>query len=140
MLFRSSIQHPFTSKGKPPRSSLAIGGSSSTTSKAIVKFEGPSTSYFHLLADNEIPKNLLSDGSPSSGVKVISPSKRRISPPLIEGVGGRVSPSRKGCRKFTLKSKSISSFPSLTCDSTDEYNLTKSSSPSTSTAFNSQHL
>ncbi|KAA8548669.1 hypothetical protein F0562_000353 [Nyssa sinensis] len=113
---RSSIQLPFSSKGKPPRSSfLSIGSSSGLyTSQRFgkpnllqpqPKFE----KHFQTIREDAMPEILQGNCSPISGIKTSSPNSKRVSPPHSEF---GLSPGRRSSRKLILQS--IPSFPSLT--------------------------
>lgn len=110
-----SLQLPFSSKGKPPRSSILTIGSSSglLTSHTIGKssFVGPNFKFekhFQSNGETEMPEILRANHSPISGIKT-SPNSKRVSPPHHEF--GQ-SPGRRSGRKLILQS--IPSFPSLT--------------------------
>ncbi|KAJ0700316.1 putative transcription factor Tesmin family [Helianthus annuus] len=103
--FGRSVSLPNSSKGKPPRSFLAIGSSSARFGK-LNHFKGGLNKQLQTVGENEIP-DILEDnsGSPISGVKSCSPNSKRVSPPH-SGMGQRSS------RKLILQS--IPSFPCLT--------------------------
>uniref|UniRef100_A0A0A8Z982 Uncharacterized protein n=1 Tax=Arundo donax TaxID=35708 RepID=A0A0A8Z982_ARUDO len=69
-------------------------------------------------------ETLKGDSSPQTSVKVVSPNKKRISPPRI---GTGLSPICKSGRKLILKS--IPSFPSLGGDVNNEEPKSKSPAP-----------
>ncbi|XP_071716943.1 protein tesmin/TSO1-like CXC 2 [Rutidosis leptorrhynchoides] len=103
---RQSIQSLTSAKGKPPRSLLAIGSSSSGK---LNPFKGGGNTFDKQLptvGENDIPSILEeNNASPISGVKSCSPNSKRVSPPH-SGMGQRSS------RKLILQS--IPSFPCLT--------------------------
>lgn len=66
--------------------------------------------------EDDTPAILKPIASPTMGVNISSPNRKRVSPPH-NGVGSS-PPNRKGCRKLILKS--IPSFPSLTGDASNE--------------------
>ncbi|KAI7748532.1 hypothetical protein M8C21_024100 [Ambrosia artemisiifolia] len=103
---RQSIPLPnSTTKGKPPRSFLAIGSSSGRFGK-LNHFKGGLNKQLQTVGENEIPDILEENHrSPISGVKSCSPNSKRVSPPH-SGMGQRSS------RKLILQS--IPSFPCLT--------------------------
>ncbi|KAL2455894.1 Protein tesmin/TSO1-like CXC 2 [Abeliophyllum distichum] len=103
---RSSVQHPFSSKNKPPRSSFpSIGSSFGKTGIFVArpKFD----KHFETVPEDEMPK--FQGESPNSGVKSSSPNSKRVSP-HHSGLG--TSPTVRSGRKLILQS--IPSFPSLT--------------------------
>ncbi|KAK9070947.1 hypothetical protein SSX86_009515 [Deinandra increscens subsp. villosa] len=103
---RQSIPLPNSSKGKPPRSFLAIGSSSNPRFGKLNHFKGVMNKQLQTVGENEIPDILEeNNGSPISGVKSCSPNSKRVSPPH-SGMGQRSS------RKLILQS--IPSFPCLT--------------------------
>lgn len=115
-LSRSLVQLPFSSNGKPPRSSfLTVGSSSGLYSsqklgkpnilRSLPKFE----KHFQTTPEDEMPEILRGNCSPSTGIKSASPNSKRVSPPH-SNFGS--SPSRRSGRKLILQS--IPSFPSLT--------------------------
>ncbi|KAI4345677.1 hypothetical protein L6164_012777 [Bauhinia variegata] len=115
-LTRPLIPLPFSSKGKPPRSSFitTISASALYTAQKLEKpsilrsrprFEKP----FQSVPDDEMPELLRDDGSPITCIKTSSPNSKRISSPNCE-FGS--SPTRRSGRKLILQS--IPSFPSLT--------------------------
>ncbi|KAK6929922.1 CRC domain [Dillenia turbinata] len=113
---RPSIQLPFSSKGKPPRSAILTIGSSSglLTTQGLGKpnFLGSQFKFekhFQTVQEDEMPEILQSSCSPASGIKTASPNSKRVSPPHCD-LG--VSPTRRSGRKLILQS--IPSFPSLT--------------------------
>ncbi|XP_059650667.1 protein tesmin/TSO1-like CXC 2 isoform X2 [Cornus florida] len=113
---RSSIQLPFSSKGKPPRSSfLPIGSSSGFfSSQRFGKpnlFQPQSKFEKHLqtVEEDNMPEILQGNCSPITGIKISSPNSKRVSPPHSEF---GLSPGRSSSRKLILQS--IPSFPSLT--------------------------
>lgn len=120
------MQVPFSSKKKPPRSSLAtsIGtaslcGSSNSSSQRLVgktTFLLPPQPNFDkqfeaaAAVEDELPEILQSNGSPISGIKsAASPNSKRVSPPHC---AFGMSPGRRSSRKLILQS--IPAFPSLT--------------------------
>ncbi|KAL6522668.1 hypothetical protein OROHE_016515 [Orobanche hederae] len=107
---RQSVQHPFSSKKKPPRSSFPSIGSASgfQARQMLVKqsFLPPPPKLdeqFETVAEDEMP-DFLQEGSPISGIKLSSPNSKRVSPPHNNGL--------RSSRKLILQS--IPSFPSLT--------------------------
>uniref|UniRef100_A0A0D9Y188 CRC domain-containing protein n=1 Tax=Leersia perrieri TaxID=77586 RepID=A0A0D9Y188_9ORYZ len=111
---------------KKPRSSTKLGGYSS-------RLEGPLKSDIVLSPFESYAEMMLGDGtsntlkgelSPQNSVKVVSPNKKRVSPPRI---GTGLSPICKSGRKLILKS--IPSFPSLGGDITNENPNTSSLAP-----------
>ncbi|KAK4425642.1 protein tesmin/TSO1-like CXC 2 [Sesamum alatum] len=113
---QSSVQLPFSSKKKPPRSSLPSTGSSSSGFYAGQGFGKPRflppppkfDKHFETIREDEMPE-FLQEGSPVSGIKSSSPNGKRVSPP--HGAVG-TSPGLRSSRKLILQS--IPSFPSLT--------------------------
>ncbi|CAK9160673.1 unnamed protein product [Ilex paraguariensis] len=114
---RQSAQLPFSSKCKPPRSSVLSIGSSSGLYGGTQRFGKPNLfqplqkveKHFQTIREDEMPEILLGNGSPSSGIKSSSPNSKRVSPPHSEF---GLSPGRRSSRKLILQS--IPSFPSLT--------------------------
>ncbi|XP_019053203.1 PREDICTED: protein tesmin/TSO1-like CXC 2 isoform X2 [Nelumbo nucifera] len=111
---RSSVQLPFSSSGKPPRSSiLAIGSSPGLNASQkpgksdIVHSQHKFEKHFQVVPEDDTPEILKGDCSPISGVKTSSPNCKRVSPPHLG-----LSPTRKSGRKLILQS--IPSFPPLT--------------------------
>ncbi|KAK4482859.1 hypothetical protein RD792_010031 [Penstemon davidsonii] len=116
---RQSVQRPFSSKKKPPRSSFPSIGSSSSVFYDSSQSYGKQSSFqpppppkfvehFETIGEDEIPE-FLQCVSPISGIKMSSPNQKRVSPP--HGVG--MSPGGlRSSRKLILQS--IPSFPSLT--------------------------
>ncbi|KAI3774436.1 hypothetical protein L1987_48991 [Smallanthus sonchifolius] len=104
---RQSIPLPNSSKGKPPRSFLAIGSSSSQRFGKLNHFKlGGMNKQLQTVGENEIPDILEeNNGSPISGVKSCSPNSKRVSPP-------HSSMGQRSSRKLILQS--IPSFPCLT--------------------------
>ncbi|KAF5194967.1 tesmin/TSO1-like CXC [Thalictrum thalictroides] len=98
---RSSMQLPYSSFGKPPRSSLP----------PQPNFE----KHFQIIPEDETPEFLRGNLSPISGIKTGSPNRKRVSPPHRDFVS---SPSRRNNRRLVLQS--IPSFPSLTQQETSE--------------------
>ncbi|KAL0414495.1 UNVERIFIED_CONTAM: protein tesmin/TSO1-like CXC 2 [Sesamum radiatum] len=112
---RQSVQLPFSSKKKPPRSSFPSIGSSSGfyagQGFGKPRFLPPPPKFdkhFETVREDEMP-DFLQGGSPVSGIKSLSPNGKRVSPP--HGVVG-TSPGLRSSRKLILQS--IPSFPSLT--------------------------
>ncbi|EXB51136.1 hypothetical protein L484_009100 [Morus notabilis] len=111
---RSLVPLPFSSKGKPPRSSFLTVASSSSGlysqkhGKPGILRSQPKEKHMPTIPDDEMPEILRGDGSPTTGIKTASPNSKRISPPHCH-FG---SPSRRSGRKLILQS--IPSFPSLT--------------------------
>lgn len=117
---RPAMQVPFSSKKKPPRSSLAtsIGtaslcGSSNSSSQGLVAkttFLLPPQPNFDKQFEAAAAVDLQSNGSPISGIKsAASPNSKRVSPPHC---AFGMSPGRRSSRKLILQS--IPAFPSLT--------------------------
>lgn len=113
---RQSIPMITSSKGKPPRSFLAIGSSSSQRFGKLNPFKGGGGNkldkQLQPVGESEIP-DILEDnnnhhGSPISGVKSCSPNSKRVSPPHSSSS----SMGQRSSRKLVLQS--IPSFPSLT--------------------------
>ncbi|KAI3469608.1 hypothetical protein Pfo_026271 [Paulownia fortunei] len=111
---RQSVQLPFSSKKKPPRSSfLSIGSSSGFHARQ--GFGKPSffqpppkfDKHFETVKEDEMP-DFLQGGSPIGDIKSSSPNQKRVSPPHSVGM----SPGLRSSRKLILQS--IPSFPSLT--------------------------
>ncbi|KAH7857773.1 hypothetical protein Vadar_016344 [Vaccinium darrowii] len=112
---RESVQLPFSSKSKPPRSSfLSIGSSSSFYGSQrfgkpnVLQPQPKFEKRIQAVPENEMPEILQGNCSPISGIKSASPNSKRVSPPHCSDFG--VSPGR-GSRKLILRS--IPSFPSL---------------------------
>ncbi|GFS37217.1 TESMIN/TSO1-like CXC 2 [Actinidia rufa] len=113
---RALVQLPFSSKSKPPRSSLLSIGSSSGY-YGIQKFGKPNLlqpqpkfeNRIQDIQEDEMPEILQGNSSPISGVKSSSPNSKRVSPPHTD-FGS--SPGQRTSRKLILQS--IPSFPSLT--------------------------
>ncbi|PSS01423.1 CRC domain-containing protein [Actinidia chinensis var. chinensis] len=112
---RALVHLPFSSKSKPPRSSLLSIGSSSgfygVQKFGKQNFLQPQPKFEKRIQDvqeDEMPEILQGDSSPISGVKS-SPNSKRVSPPHTD-FGS--SPGRRSSRKLILQS--IPSFPSLT--------------------------
>ncbi|ONI26346.1 hypothetical protein PRUPE_1G019100 [Prunus persica] len=116
-LSRQMVSLPFSSKNKPPRSSVfSIGGSSSglyTSQKLgqpnILRPESKFERHSQSVPEDEMPEILQGDVSPSTGVKTASPNSKRVCPPNTDF---GPSPGRRTGRKLILQS--IPSFPSLT--------------------------
>ncbi|KAJ9538228.1 hypothetical protein OSB04_030961 [Centaurea solstitialis] len=115
---RQSIALPISSKGKPPRSFLAIGSSSSQRFGKLNPFKGggkPDNKQLQTVGEDAIPEILEENGgSPISGIKSISPNSKRVSPPHSSsiGIGMSPAPGQRSSRKLILQS--IPSFPCLT--------------------------
>lgn len=113
---RQSIPLPISSKGKPPRSFLAIGSSSSQRFGKLNPFKGGGKpdKQLQTVGEDEIPDILEENGgSPISGVKSCSPNSKRVSPPHSSmGMGLSPAPGQRSSRKLILQS--IPSFPCLT--------------------------
>ncbi|PNT62365.1 protein tesmin/TSO1-like CXC 2 isoform X2 [Brachypodium distachyon] len=104
------------SSSKRPRSSTKLIGHSSRlcNSQAPLKTDillSPFESYAEMVLGDGASDVLKGGSSPQTSVKVVSPNKKRISPPRI---GTGLSPICKNGRKLILKS--IPSFPSLCGD------------------------
>ncbi|KAL3505969.1 hypothetical protein ACH5RR_031351 [Cinchona calisaya] len=115
-IIRPSVHLPFSSKKKPPRSSLPSIGSSSglyaIQGLAKPNFLPPQPKFdkhFQKVQEEELPQILQGDGSPIGGIKSASPNSKRISPPHCNF---GMSPGRRSSRKLILQS--IPAFPSLT--------------------------
>ncbi|CAA2954659.1 Hypothetical predicted protein [Olea europaea subsp. europaea] len=102
----SSVQHPFTSKNKPPRSFPSTRSSFGKTGTFVSqpKFD----KHFESVPEDEMPK-VGQEGSPNSGIKSSSPNSKRVS---SYHSGAETSPELRSSRKLILQS--IPSFPSLT--------------------------
>ncbi|KAK8585680.1 hypothetical protein V6N13_050653 [Hibiscus sabdariffa] len=115
-LCRPLVQLPFSSKGKPPRSFIAIGSSSALYTghrygkPNIIRPPNIIEKHFQSIAEDETPEILRGNSSPGTGIKTSSPNSKRISPPQCE-LGSTPGGGRSG-RKLILQS--IPSFPSLT--------------------------
>ncbi|POO02113.1 Lin-54-like protein [Trema orientale] len=113
---RPLLPIPFSSKGKPPRSSFLTGTSSSGLysqkhgKPSILRSQPKFEKHVQTIPDDEMPEILRGDGSPTTGIKTASPNSKRISPPHCHF--GSSSPGRRSGRKLILQS--IPSFPSLT--------------------------
>lgn len=112
---RQSISMISSSKGKPPRSFLPIGSSSSQRFGKLNPFKLGGKPDKQLIGEDKIPEILEENGSPISGVKSCSPNSKRVSPPHSGGI--RLSPGhgQRSSRKLILQS--IPSFPCLTPNS-----------------------
>ncbi|XP_062202156.1 protein tesmin/TSO1-like CXC 2 [Phragmites australis] len=120
---------PPSSKKPQPRSSTKVTGHSSRlcNSQAPLKSDillSPFKNYAEMFLGDSTPETLNGNSSPQTSVKVVSPNKKRISPPRI---GTGLSPICKSGRKFILKS--IPSFPSLGGDINSEDPKSKSPAP-----------
>lgn len=102
---RVSVQLPFSSKNKPPRSSFLTIGSSCGQRLGKPNFVQPQPKQFQ---NDELPEVLRDNGSPNSGVKNASPNSKRVSPPHCDY---GLSPGRRSSRKLILQS--IPTFPNL---------------------------
>ncbi|KAL5224154.1 hypothetical protein ABZP36_010793 [Zizania latifolia] len=114
------------SSSKRPRSSTKLAGYSSRL-EAPLKSDillSPFESYAEMVLGDGPSNALKGESSPQSSVKVVSPNKKRVSPPRI---GTGLSPICKSGRKLILKS--IPSFPSLCGDITNEDPNTSSPAP-----------
>ncbi|XP_050372307.1 protein tesmin/TSO1-like CXC 2 [Argentina anserina] len=116
-LSRQLVPVSFSSKSKPPRSSVFSIGGSTSGMYASQKIGKPNIlrpqskldqRHSQTVQEDEMPDILQGDCSPNSGVKIASPNSKRISPPCTFGS----SPGRRSGRKLILQS--IPSFPSLT--------------------------
>ncbi|CAI9762179.1 unnamed protein product [Fraxinus pennsylvanica] len=103
---RSLVQHPFSSKNKPPRSSFPSIGSFGKIGNFVAQTK--SDKHFGNVQEDEMPE-FGQGGSPNSGIKSSSPNSKRVSPHQ-SGLG--TSPEVRRGRKLILQS--IPSFPSLT--------------------------
>ncbi|PSS33848.1 Protein tesmin/TSO1-like [Actinidia chinensis var. chinensis] len=113
---RASVQLPFSSKNKLPRSSfLSIGSSSGFYGSQRVgkpNFLQPQSKFEKLVQtveEEEMPGILQQNCSPISGIKSLSPNSKRVSSPHCDF---GLSPGSRSNRKLILQS--IPSFPSLT--------------------------
>uniref|UniRef100_A0A0A9D7B2 Uncharacterized protein n=1 Tax=Arundo donax TaxID=35708 RepID=A0A0A9D7B2_ARUDO len=77
-----------------------------------------------MILGDSTSETLTGDSSPQTSVKVVSPNKKRISPPRF---GTGLSPICKSGRKLILKS--IPSFPSLGGDVNSEDSKSMSPAP-----------
>ncbi|XP_076944044.1 protein tesmin/TSO1-like CXC 2 [Bidens hawaiensis] len=94
-------------KGKPPRSFLAVGSSSNPRFGKLNSFKMGGSKALQTVGENEVADVFEeNNGSPISGVKSSSPNSKRVSPPHNSVMGQRSS------RKLILQS--IPSFPCLT--------------------------
>ncbi|CAL9090038.1 unnamed protein product [Musa acuminata var. zebrina] len=116
---RRSIKLPSSSSAKPPRvSKLSIGrspglyGSHILWKSEILLSQDKSENKINANFEDDTPTILKSNASPTTGIKIASPNRKRVSPPHI-GVG-LSPPNRRSCRKLILKS--IPPFPSLDND------------------------
>ncbi|KAJ1266279.1 hypothetical protein BS78_08G138900 [Paspalum vaginatum] len=104
---------------KKPRSSTKLTGHPSRlcNSQAPLKTDTlpPFANYAEMVLSESTSDALKGNSSPQTSVKVVSPNKKRISPPRI---GTGLSPICKSGRKLILKS--IPSFPSLGGDAKNE--------------------
>uniref|UniRef100_J3NET6 CRC domain-containing protein n=1 Tax=Oryza brachyantha TaxID=4533 RepID=J3NET6_ORYBR len=101
---------------KKPRSSTKLGGYSSRLEGPLKSdiLLSPFESYAEMMLGDGTSNTLKGESSPQTSVKVVSPNKKRVSPPRI---GTGLSPICKSGRKLILKS--IPSFPSLGGDLTN---------------------
>ncbi|XP_057475567.1 protein tesmin/TSO1-like CXC 2 [Actinidia eriantha] len=113
---RASVQLPFSSKNKPPRSSfLPIGSSSGFYGSQrfgkpnFLQHQPKFEKRVQTVQEEEMPEILQHNCSPISGIKSSSPNSKRVSPPHCDF---GLSPHRRSSRKLILQS--IPSFPSLT--------------------------
>ncbi|XP_027116328.2 protein tesmin/TSO1-like CXC 2 isoform X2 [Coffea arabica] len=113
---RPSVQLPFSSKKKPPRSSLPSIGSSSglypiqgLAKPNLLHPQPKFDKHFQTVQEDELPEILQGNGSPIGGIKLASPNSKRVSPPHCDF---EMSPGRRSSRKLILQS--IPAFPSLT--------------------------
>ncbi|KAL6623458.1 hypothetical protein ACP70R_033337 [Stipagrostis hirtigluma subsp. patula] len=114
---------------KKPKSSTKLLGHSSRpcSSEAPLKSDimfSPFESYAEMVLGDSTSNTQNGNSSPQTSVKVVSPNKKRISPPRI---GPGLSPICKSGRKLILKS--IPSFPSLGVDLNNEVPKTDSPAP-----------
>ncbi|EEC69633.1 hypothetical protein OsI_39028 [Oryza sativa Indica Group] len=111
---------------KKPRSSTKLGGYSSRLEGHLKSdiLLSPFESYAEMMLGDGTSNVLKGESSPQTSVKVVSPNKKRVSPPRI---GTGLSPICKSGRKLILKS--IPSFPSLGVDITNEDPNTSSLAP-----------
>lgn len=116
-IFRPLASLPPTSSKKRPRSSTKLLGHSPRLSKSQAPSKAdillsPFENYSAEMVWGAGTSDSLKGGlSPQTSVKVVSPNKKRVSPPRI---GTGLSPICKSGRKLILKS--IPSFPSLCGD------------------------
>ncbi|GJN35421.1 hypothetical protein PR202_gb24197 [Eleusine coracana subsp. coracana] len=104
---------PPSSSKKKPRSSTKLIGQSSRFCNVQAPWKSdnmlsPLHNYAEVVFRDSTSDTLKGSSSPQTSVKVVSPNKKRISPPRI---GTGLSPICKSGRKLILKS--IPSFPSL---------------------------
>jgi protein lin-54 len=117
------------SNSKRPRSSTKLSGHTSRVCNLQAPPKSdimmpPFKNYAEMVFGNSTSDTLKGSSSPQTSVKVVSPNKKRISPPRI---GTGLSPICKSGRKLILKS--IPSFPSLGGDANTEDQKGKSPAP-----------
>ncbi|KAF8692179.1 hypothetical protein HU200_039781 [Digitaria exilis] len=105
---------------KKPRSSMKLTGNPSrlANSQAPLKTDillAQFGNYTEMFLGDSTSDSLKGNSSPQTSVKVVSPNKKRVSPPRM---GTGLSPICKSGRKLILKS--IPSFPSLGGDLNNE--------------------
>ncbi|GAB2210238.1 hypothetical protein Droror1_Dr00015500 [Drosera rotundifolia] len=123
-VLRSSVVHPICSMGKPPLTPFGVGGSGSSFSmlhpckgslgSTFLRPE-PKIEKHDNISGDDLPGILQGNNSSPSktGIKTLSPNKKRVSPPHHDS--GRSPPSGpKATRKLILKS--IPQCPSFTPD------------------------
>lgn len=113
---------------KKPRSSAKSGNPSRLcNSRAPLKTDillAQFGNYAEVVLGDSTTDTLKGDSSPQTSVKVVSPNKKRVSPPRM---GTGLSPICKSGRKLILKS--IPSFPSLGGDLNNEESKNKTPAP-----------
>ena len=114
---------------KKPRSSTKLVGHPSRlcNSQAPLKTDillAQFGNYAEMVLGDSTSDNLKGNSSPQTSVKVVSPNKKRVSPPRM---GTGLSPICKSGRKLILKS--IPSFPSLGGDLNNEDQKSKTPAP-----------
>ncbi|XP_043693254.1 protein tesmin/TSO1-like CXC 3 [Telopea speciosissima] len=111
---RPLVPLPCSSSRKPPRSVLVGSSPRLHSNRRLGKsdFMQPRSKFerhCETVTEDETPEILRGDCSPISGIKTVSPNRKRVSPPHNEF---GMSPGRRSGRKLILQS--IPSFPSLT--------------------------
>ncbi|KAL6847241.1 hypothetical protein ACP4OV_023094 [Aristida adscensionis] len=112
---------------KKPKSSAKGHSSQPSSSQAPPKPDimfSPFESYAEMVLGDSTPDIQNGNSSPQTSVKVVSPNKKRVSPPRM---GTGLSPICKSGRKLILKS--IPSFPSLGVDLNNEVPKTNTPAP-----------
>lgn len=118
----ASLPPPSSKKpsSKKPRSSMKVIGHPSRlcNTKAPPKTDillAQFGNYAEMVLGDSTSDSMKGNSSPKTSVKVVSPNKKRVSPPRM---GTGLSPICKSGRKLILKS--IPSFPSLGGDLNNE--------------------